>query len=215
MEELELLKKDWRKQERASSFPKLTKDDIYKLLLKKSSSIVKWIFIISLLELAFAIVLGLMVFTDDYKQMTQTIGLNKVMLVIEVLSFAIMFFYIYKFYKNYKAISVTDSSSDLMRNILKTRQTVKNYIKIMLSFSAVVSMITLISSMLYDPRYQKLTEKLAQSMSVTWAYVLQIVFFLFITAVLIGIFWLIYQLLYGLLLRRLKKNYKELKQLEF
>ncbi len=51
MDELELLKKDWQKED--SKYPKLTYNEIYKMILKKSSSIVKWIFIISLLEFVF------------------------------------------------------------------------------------------------------------------------------------------------------------------
>ncbi|MBE9489793.1 MAG: hypothetical protein IMY67_05830, partial [Bacteroidetes bacterium] len=48
MDELELLKKDWNKKD--NDYPKLSYDEIYKMILKKSSSIVKWIFIISILE---------------------------------------------------------------------------------------------------------------------------------------------------------------------
>ena len=44
MDELELLKKDWQKEN--MTFPKLSYNDIYKMIIKKSSSIVKWIFII-------------------------------------------------------------------------------------------------------------------------------------------------------------------------
>ena len=47
MEELDLLKKDWKKNE--NSFEQISEVDIYKMLHKKSSSIVKWIFYISLL----------------------------------------------------------------------------------------------------------------------------------------------------------------------
>ena len=43
MDELELLKKDWRKKE--EYLPKLSYDEIYKMIWKKSSSIVKWIFL--------------------------------------------------------------------------------------------------------------------------------------------------------------------------
>ena len=39
MDELELLKNDWQKDN--ANYPKLTYDEIYKMLLKKSSSIVK------------------------------------------------------------------------------------------------------------------------------------------------------------------------------
>ena len=51
MDELELLKKDWETS--SKNYPELNKEELYKLIYKRSSSIVKWIFIISLLEFAF------------------------------------------------------------------------------------------------------------------------------------------------------------------
>ena len=48
MEELDLLKKDWDKQ--TKKYPNLSKEEIYSIISKRSSSIVKWIFIISILE---------------------------------------------------------------------------------------------------------------------------------------------------------------------
>ena len=48
MDELELLKKDWQKDD--NNYPKKSYNEIYKMILKKSSSIVKWILIISILE---------------------------------------------------------------------------------------------------------------------------------------------------------------------
>ena len=49
MDELDLLKKDWKKQE--GSFQQISEKEIYGMLHKGSSSIVKWILIISVLEL--------------------------------------------------------------------------------------------------------------------------------------------------------------------
>ena len=51
MDELELLKKDWKKQE--GSFQQIGEKEIYGMLHKGSSSIVKWILIISILEFLF------------------------------------------------------------------------------------------------------------------------------------------------------------------
>ena len=48
MEELDLLKKHWNKEE--VSFEQVSEKQIYKMIHKSSSSIVKWIFIISILE---------------------------------------------------------------------------------------------------------------------------------------------------------------------
>ena len=48
MDELELLKKDWRQRE--EHLPRLTYEEIYKMIWKKSSSLVRWIFYISIIE---------------------------------------------------------------------------------------------------------------------------------------------------------------------
>ena len=65
MDELELLKKDWQENQK---FPKLSKQEIYALLHKKSSSIVKWIFILSLIEFSFWTVLGLFMKDTEAQQ---------------------------------------------------------------------------------------------------------------------------------------------------
>ena len=57
MDELDLLKQDWKKQD--ANLPNIKAKEIYPLLLKRSSSIVKWIFFISLAELALGIFLNI------------------------------------------------------------------------------------------------------------------------------------------------------------
>ena len=49
MDELELLKKDWKNNN--AQFKQVSENEIYGMLHKSSSSIVKWIFIISILEI--------------------------------------------------------------------------------------------------------------------------------------------------------------------
>ena len=64
MKELDLLKKDWQKNE--ASFEQVTEKDIYRMIHKRSSSIVKWILILSILELILWSVLSIGVNIDDY-----------------------------------------------------------------------------------------------------------------------------------------------------
>ena len=63
MKELDLLKKDWQKND---AFEQVSEVDIYKMLHTKSSSIVKWIFIISILEILLWTLISLIFNTDDY-----------------------------------------------------------------------------------------------------------------------------------------------------
>jgi hypothetical protein len=41
-----------------------------------------------------------------------------------------------------------------------------------------------------------------------------IAIFIFIGAIFLGLFWLFYQLIYGILLKKLNRNYKELAKLD-
>ena len=63
MEELDLLKKAWQKD--THSFEQVTEVEIYKMLHRKSSSIVKWILVISLLEFGLWALVNLAFNTDE------------------------------------------------------------------------------------------------------------------------------------------------------
>lgn len=126
MDELDLLKQDWKKQD--ANLPNIKAKEIYPLLLKRSSSIVKWIFFISVAELALGVVLNLLLADHEFWQQVENIHLKNTTIVMYGLGYAISIFFIILFYKRYKAINVTDSASTLMKNILKTRKVVKYYI---------------------------------------------------------------------------------------
>ena len=55
-----------------------------------------------------------------------------------VVNYVVILFFVYKFFKNYKTISSTDSTKKLMDDIISTRKTVQYYIwynLIMIAFS--------------------------------------------------------------------------------
>ena len=103
MDELELLKKQWQRRE--EDFPQLSYADIYKMLLKKSSSIVKWIFLISIGEIIFWTSL-LFLMPESSKKFTDDIGLHNTMLFLNILYYLVFGTFIFLFYKNYLKISV-------------------------------------------------------------------------------------------------------------
>ncbi|KAA1244293.1 hypothetical protein [Aquimarina sp. RZ0] len=209
MDELELLKRDWQKQEK--TLPKLTYDEIYKMILKKSSSIVKWIFIISLFEFVLMISLEIIARVNGTYDHYEDIGVNEVYTVpLSFASFGILTYFIIQFYNNYRKIRATDSAKVLMENILKTRRTVKKYVFINLSFITVMLLLVFGYMLFYSPEFQEIQSESNKDIP---KYVLGILFFI-VTIVCVGVIATIYYLLYGLLTRRLNKNYKELKQLE-
>ncbi len=212
MKELDLLKKDWNKKE--TEFPKLSYNDIYKIIHKKSSSIVKWIFIICIAELLFWTMLNLLI-PESYLDIYAKFHLKKFLLITQVLHYVILFVFIYLFYKNFKSICVNDTTNDLMKNIIKTRRTVNCYVYYNIILYAIISIvfnITMFSQP--DILLEVMSPKNVDVDSNTFINVLLIVqiatFF-----IICGLLWLYYRIIYGILLKRLKKNYKELESLDF
>ena len=60
MDELELLKKDW-KENKSGDFKNYTEQELFAMTKKRSVSISKWVFIIALLELGFWFLIGYLV----------------------------------------------------------------------------------------------------------------------------------------------------------
>ncbi len=212
MDELELLKRDWeRKGER---LPRLTYDEIYKMIWKKSSSIVKWIFYISIIEFVFWTIINIL-FTDaESWELFKTLHLYEFTIVLTTINYVILLFFIYKFYVNYRKISFTDSSRQLMRTILNVKRTVTQYVWFNLTVFA-VSLVTIIyGSLRYGPDGQKIVDAATQAGNETFFWALIIGVSIIFVAILLLLVWLFYKLLYGIFLKRLRQNYRELKKLE-
>lgn len=211
MDELEFLKQNWKKQE--ENLPRLSYDDIYSMIWKKSSSIVKWIFVISIVELLLSTLFTIFMADANYWDQLEQLHLKKVTIFVYVISYLITFYFIYCFYRNYKRISTTDDAATLMHNILRTRRTVRTYIAYVLISTGIYY---LVIGYLTVQNHQ-LIQDIENTSKYTFDamdWVKFTVVFSIILAVFLLALWLFYRLIYGILLRRLKKNYRELKRLE-
>ena len=212
MDELELLKKDWQKKE--EHLPKLSYDDIYPMIWKKSSSMVKWIFYISILEFVFWAAINFISSDPQYMQDLKAMHIYNIMMVLNFVNYGIILYFIFKFYLNYKKISVTDSSRKLMKTILKVKRTVTQYVWFNLIIFATYMIISLYGVLIFSDEGREIVETATeQGNEVTFWFLVISVSILF-TGVLLVLIWLFYKLLYGILLKRLKENYRELKKLE-
>ncbi|MBZ9630203.1 hypothetical protein LB465_05375 [Salegentibacter sp. LM13S] len=211
MDGLDLLKKDWKKRE--GNIPQLSYNEIYKMLWKRSSSIVKWIFVISILEFLFWALINIFMADHEYWAEMERIHLKEFTVITYVINYAITFFFIFCFYKNYRRISSTDNVAKLMKNILRTRKTVKYYIGYVLISTALITVIYTYFFMNYHASTTVVEDVEKYSFTpLQWLMFAGII--LGGLAVFLGIIWLFYRVVYGILLRRLNKNYKELKKLE-
>lgn len=203
MKELDLLKKDWQKN--GNSFEQVSEVEIYKMLHKKSSSVVKWILIVSILEFVVLNGIGYLL-PEGHKHHYYSQKLEHYMDLFQIISYGVTFFFMYLFYKNYHLISATSTTKKLMETILKTRKTVQYYIFYNLSYIVIMVSSVFFYLVLYDPIIIK------KSANHNIAYVIFITISL--TFVMVGIVWLFYRLIYGFLLKKLKRNYEELKKID-
>ncbi|WP_299526172.1 hypothetical protein [uncultured Lutibacter sp.] len=211
MDELELLKKDWKKQD--ADYPKLTYQEIYKLIHKKSSSVVKWIFIICIAEFLFWGFINLLI-PESYFEIYEKFHLKTLLNTSYILHYAVSIGFIYLFYKNYNAICVIDSTSLLMKKIIKTRKTVNYYVyyNIILSviLSFVVNFVMFSDANLLVEVFNPDNKPIDVDTFFNILLIAQIIGLL----VMVGLLWLYYRIVYGILLKKLTKNYKELETLE-
>lgn len=211
MDELDILKKDWKRQE--ANLPKISYQEIYKIIHKKSSSIVKWILIICIAEFLFWGFINLLI-PESFFTIYEKLHVKAFLKISNILHYAVVVVFIYLFYKNYNSICVIDSTSLLMKKIIKTRKTVNYYVYYNIIMTVILSIIvniimfsdsTLLNEVM-NPKHLEINEtKFFYSMLIG-----QIVGLL----IMIGLLWLYYKFVYGILLRKLNKNYKELETLE-
>lgn len=210
MDELELLKKDWQANSRQVD-QHITSEAIYPMLRKKSSSIVKTLFYISIAELVFWFIANVypLFATAEYREELATIFGNKTSILIPLISTVIVIIFTYLLFKSYKSISVTDSPKTLIKNILNTRKIIKYYVISNITLLFLTFSIGMYQMINYNPEISQQFAQYSnkQMFIVTLIIILGIAIFLFA-------FWLCYRLIYGILLRRLNRNYKELKKME-
>jgi hypothetical protein len=213
MDELELLKKDWKKQE--GLFHQISEKEIYGMLHKGSSSIVKWILIISVLELLLWLSISFLTTDDQYLKTLELYHLDTLMPIMSLISYGVIIFFIILFFKNYRAINTTDNVKQLMQNILKTRKTVKYYVWYNLGITAISMIIVFIFQFLYDPSINKMIDNVSSNVDTKTFYCIMIVIYTIVITIFIGLIWLFYRLLYGILMKKLQKNYDELKKIDY
>jgi ABC-type bacteriocin/lantibiotic exporter with double-glycine peptidase domain len=168
---------------------------------------VKWILIISVLEFLFLRLLDLSIFLDDeYSNRMKEHHIYDFEKFVTIFNFVVLLVFIYYFYRNLKTINSSSSVKKLMQDIINTRKIVKYYVWYNLVLVGITSAIVIYSQFMYDKNINHLYDKY------------QLFFILggfFFVIIILLLFWLFYRLLYGILMRRLQKNYNELKKIDY
>lgn len=204
MEELDLLKKSWNN---TNNFDQISESEIYTMLHQKSSSVVRWIVIISLIELLLWTGTSLLFNSDAAFAKLKIAKIDVYILVSNVIHYSVVIGFIIIFYYNYKKISVVRSTRNLMNSILRTRKTVQYYIWYNLGIIALSFVFGIVLVFNLDPTISKLN----QNVNFRNGF---IIMFTAIAALVTTGFWMLYKLVYGRLLKKLLNNYNELKKID-
>lgn len=214
-EELNDLKSLWKGQKDVKTY---SEDDIFKMLHRKSINYVQWIFIISIIELLIGVISVIWTMSGKHYYSNDSIKLLGAENVSKIENFStvgifgslILIGIIFYFYRK---ISSKLSVNDLMKSILNFRKSIICFFVLWFVFS-----MSIMSPIIFQMgRSAYLNGNLDANLSaaevekmadyVGWS-------FFGIMFLIILIFCLVYYfIIYGLLLRRLNKNYKELKKL--
>ena len=211
--DLENYKKAWENQTEENQ--KVTKEEVYKMTKSKSSSIVKWIFIVGIIEFAFWLTLNAVFSNYEGLKVYEELNMMQYLNFLYYINFAVVVIFLYYFYKNYSSISTIDNTKSLMNKIIKTRKTVKYYVNfnVLATLFAVFLFNILIISTPNGIETMLAADnvKLDDTKNLMAIYIISQAI-----AVAIMILFLIgfYYLLYGIMLKKLKRNYKELAKLE-
>jgi len=204
-------KKVWKNQPEEKN--KISALEIYKMTQSKSNSIVKWIFIIGLLEFVFWFAINYLCTKNGTLEPYEKLKLISFIENFNYFHYVVVVLFLILFYRNFSLISTVDDTKTLMKNILLVRKTVKWYVYYNLINVAIFSIILNILIFNTPDGINILSgidnESFNQEHMMSVFIIAQIV----VIAIMILILWLFYYLLYGILLKKLNKNYKELTKL--
>lgn len=202
MDELDKLKKQWKENE---NFTKLNQSEIKAILHKSSTSIVKWIFIISLIELSLGILLSFMLPSSEREESAffQYLGY-----VSELVFYIGIGYFIYSFFTSYSNISTKSSTKELLSDIITTRKHVENYIKFNIYFIIYAFIMAFLEIIV-----RKIDANVHWGSNLVMIILLAVIIAL-VTLLFITVVKFYYKIVYKRLLKKLNNNYEELTRLE-
>ena len=209
MDELELLKKDW-KENKSDDFKNYTEKELFAMTKKRSVSIAKWVFIIALLELGFWFLIAYLMPSSEDSKLEDIPFVNVVFNVMNIISILSPFVFIGSLlYLNFK-IRTEENPKKLMEKILLMKKCIQWYIRIFLGEIVVFFIISMILTFYIE--YNTLEGKELEELY----FMIFIMFIPFLMIIFIFVLFLrfIYHLVYGKLLHKLKQNYEELSKVE-
>ncbi len=216
--DIDNLKKAWQEQ---PVQPKYDSSEILKMLNKKSRNYVKYIFWISVIEFLFFFGVGLFYAVENkpsnsFENVLSRLGVNNsddfdkrfevYSLLLKIIGLVVTAFFAVKFYINYKKINIEENLKMLIIRIIDSKKTVNAFIltNIVLFFVYTLILVFLISQIVSQQHIN-----LDRSKIIGFIAEIIVVIVLGVTILLVY-----YKIVYGILIGKLDKNLKQLKEIE-
>lgn len=216
--DLDSFKKTWQEQ---PVQPKYDSTEILQMLNRKSRNYVKYIFWISVVEFLFFSVLGVFYFfqgdeSDSFRKILEKLGAQEspevennfdfAYLAIKIIGLMITAYFVFKFYQNYRKIKIEENLKGLITRIIKFKNTVNAFI--LISIVLLVAFTLVFSAFIF---YILNSQNIQPSSSNLAIVIVGTIVSMVLCILLI---WLYYRLVYGIIIRKLDKNLKQLKDID-
>ncbi|SFN12891.1 hypothetical protein SAMN05421594_1210 [Chryseobacterium oleae] len=216
--DLDSFKKTWQEQ---PVQPKYDSTEILQMLNRKSRNYVKYIFWISVLEFLFFSVLGLFYFfqdeeSDSFRKILEKLGAQEApeietnfdhaYLAIKIISLLITAYFVLKFYQNYRKIKIEENLKGLIIRIIKFKKTVNAFI--LISIALLVAFMFVFTAFIF---YVLNSQNVQPSNS---NLIIVIIGIIVSTVLCVLLIWFYYRLVYGIIIRKLDRNLKQLKDID-
>ncbi len=216
--DLDSFKKTWQEQPVQQKYGD---HDILKMLNRKSRNYVKYIFWISVAEFLFFTVIGLFYIiqgneSNSFISILEKLGIQKtsemetdfdhIYLTLKILSLSVTAYFVYKFYQNYRDIRIEENLKRFILKIIQFRKTVNAFILINIALLiAFTSIFTVFVFYIVNSQHIQITNSMITG---------------FITGIIIStvftvlIVWLYYRVVYGIIIKKLGRNLKQLQEID-
>ncbi|RMZ59276.1 beta-carotene 15,15'-monooxygenase [Chryseobacterium nematophagum] len=216
--DLDSFKKTWQEQPVQQKYDN---NEILQMLNRKSRNYVKYIFWISVVEFLFFTSLGLFYIiqgkeSNSFINILEKLGVRRtpeiehsfdnIYLALKILSLSITAYFVYKFYQNHKQIKIEENLKKFISKIIQFKKTVNMFI--LLNIGLLITFTSIFTVFVF---YVLNTQNIAITNSALTGFLIGIVLS---TALSVLLIWVYYRLLYGIIMKRLDKNLKQLKDID-
>ncbi|EJL74863.1 hypothetical protein [Chryseobacterium populi] len=216
--DLDNFKKTWQEQPVQQKYDN---NEILQMLNKKSRNYVKYIYWISVAEFLFFTILGLFYIiqgkeSNSFLNILERMGAKRtpelensfdnIYLALKVLSLSVTAYFVYKFYQNYKQIKIEENLKQFIIRIIQFKKTVNAFI--LINIALLIAFTSIFTVFIF---YILNTQNIEVTGSSLIGFIIGIVVS---TAMSVFLVWIYYRLVYGIIMKRLDKNLKQLKDIE-